>query len=88
MDNSDAECRECQANICSQRREEGVPLSFQQLQICSSLFNMSAFEDQFEMPSVSDVDPAAEFLAKEQVRNSGRFVKSGPRLWSALLLLV
>ena len=75
MDDSDAECRECQANICSQRREEGVPLSFQQLPICSLLFNMSAFDDQFEMPSVSDVDPAAEFLAKEQVRNSGRFVK-------------
>ena len=75
MDDSDAECkcRECQANICSQR-EEGVSLSFQQLQICSSLFNMSAFGVQFEMPFVSDLDPAAEFLAKEQVRNSGRFV--------------
>ena len=78
MDDSDAECRECarvsQANICSQRREEGVPLSFQQLQTCSSVVSMSAFEDQFEMPSVSDVDPAAELLAKELVGNRCRFV--------------
>ena len=27
---------------------------------------MSAFEDEFEIPAMSEVDPAAEFLAKEQ----------------------
>eukprot|EP00493_Phyllostaurus_siculus_P025542 UN25886 len=27
---------------------------------------MSAFEDEFEIPPASEVDPAAEFLAKEQ----------------------
>jgi len=27
---------------------------------------MSAFEDEFEIPAASEVDPAAEFLAKEQ----------------------
>ena len=29
---------------------------------------MSAFEDEFEIPAASEVDPAAEFLAKEQVK--------------------
>ena len=28
---------------------------------------MSAFEDEFEIPPAPEVDPAAEFLAKEQV---------------------
>merc|ERR1712227_469566 len=28
--------------------------------------NMSTFEDEFEIPTASEVDPAAEFLAKEQ----------------------
>merc|ERR1712115_38942 len=27
---------------------------------------MSAFEDEFEIPAASEIDPAAEFLAKEQ----------------------
>ena len=27
---------------------------------------MSAFEDEFEIPAATEVDPAAEFLAKEQ----------------------
>ena len=30
---------------------------------------MSAFEDEFEIPAASEVDPAAEFLAKEQVES-------------------
>ena len=33
----------------------------------NKLLNMSAFEDEFEIPAASEVDPAAEFLAKEQV---------------------
>merc|ERR1711983_88609 len=28
--------------------------------------NMSTFEDEFEIPAASEIDPAAEFLAKEQ----------------------
>ena len=28
---------------------------------------MSDFEEEFEIPAASEVDPAAEFLAKEQV---------------------
>ena len=28
---------------------------------------MSDFEENFEIPAASEVDPAAEFLAKEQV---------------------
>ena len=28
---------------------------------------MSDFEEDFEIPATSEVDPAAEFLAKEQV---------------------
>jgi len=28
--------------------------------------NMSTFEDEFEIPTASEIDPAAEFLAKEQ----------------------
>ena len=28
---------------------------------------MSDFEEEFEIPATSEVDPAAEFLAKEQV---------------------
>merc|ERR1711879_922072 len=38
----------------------GVPGSQQRQTI------MSAFEDEFEIPAASEVDPAAEFLAKEQ----------------------
>ena len=30
---------------------------------------MSVFEDEFEIPAASEVDPAAEFLAKEQVES-------------------
>lgn len=31
---------------------------------------MSDFEEEFEIPAASEVDPAAEFLAKEQVGES------------------
>ena len=30
---------------------------------------MSDFEEEFEIPASTEVDPAAEFLAKEQVGN-------------------
>ena len=47
---------------------EGVNLynSFQTTQVAFNL-NMSAFEEECEIPAASEVDPAAEFLAKEQV---------------------
>ena len=31
---------------------------------------MSDFEEEFEIPATSEVDPAAEFLAKEQVNKT------------------
>ena len=34
---------------------------------------MSAFEDEFEIPAASEIDPAAEFLAKEQVNDFVEF---------------
>ena len=34
---------------------------------------MSDFEEEFEIPATSEVDPAAEFLAKEQVGDSDSF---------------
>ena len=34
---------------------------------------MSAFEDEFEIPAASEIDPAAEFLAKEQVKVSDEY---------------
>ena len=34
---------------------------------------MSAFEDEFEIPAASEIDPAAEFLAKEQVNDCVEF---------------
>ena len=34
---------------------------------------MSDFEEEFEIPATSEVDPAAEFLAKEQVGDSDPF---------------
>ena len=35
---------------------------------------MSTFEDEFEIPTASEIDPAAEFLAKEQVILSTDFL--------------
>ena len=44
---------------------------------------MSAFEDEFEIPAASEIDPAAEFLAKEQVNDFVEFglgwIGRGPR---------
>ena len=34
---------------------------------------MSDFEEEFEIPATSEVDPAAEFLAKEQVNKTFLF---------------
>merc|ERR1711936_26816 len=47
----------------SQQRELNT-LLFQKLNSIKII--MSAFEDEFEIPAASEVDPAAEFLAKEQ----------------------
>lgn len=47
---------------------------------------MSDFEEEFEIPATSEVDPAAEFLAKEQVDKTFLFsVQSCIYLYQSLL---
>ena len=48
---------------------------------------MSDFEEEFEIPATSEVDPAAEFLAKEQV-NKTFFSQFNPVLYQSLLSLL
>ena len=52
------------ANV-SQRELNGDSFVADKTKLTTTI--MSAFEDEFEIPPASEVDPAAEFLAKEQV---------------------